>query len=207
MLWPVFFGQPIRSRITCDTMWQCSSSKRIAQVLSLSLCFISNVLKSFCKSFQASRKAWNAWKPVANSQFLLQTFEHQASFFSRNRFVWLALDELQWRSMSYALPGILGLDCAILTNLNRVKSHRIRWMHQGSSCCWLLSPLLWVFWQLGLESPADQIESSILCFSFCHFLKQRHLNLNLLLQWFSKFGPRRRQPFGSFVDFTILRPR
>ena len=83
----------------------------------------------------------------------------------------------------------------------------IRWMHQGSSCCWLLSPLLWVFWQLGLESPADQIENSIICFSFCHFLKQKHLNLNLLLQWFSKFGPRRRLPFGSFVDFTILRPR
>lgn len=27
--------------------------------------------------------------------------------------------------MSYALPGILGLDCAILTNLNRVKSTKL----------------------------------------------------------------------------------
>ena len=41
----------------------------------------------------------------------------EPSFSSGNRVVWWALDEFQWRSMSYALPGILGLDCGIWTNL------------------------------------------------------------------------------------------
>ena len=90
--------------------------------------------------------------------------------------------------MSYALPGILGLDCAILTNLNRVKSH-----FNGSVGCTKDHPVAGFCrhccgfsgnWNLKVQQIKLKVQWFVLVFVISW--NKKHLNLNLLLQRFSK---------------------